>query len=213
MRTLAIIGGTDLGHQIAAVARAHAGFHVAGFFDDFQEPGTETAGGPILGRVDDIDRCHREGTFDALLVGVGYKHAAFRRRCFKRFSPSVDFPTLVHPAAHLERSVALGAGTVVGAGCVFDGGVRVAENCYFNPGCIIAHDSSVGANSFFGPGVTLAGFITIGDDCFLGVGTTVIDNITIAPGTQTGGGTLVCSDLTQPALYVGNPARKLRDCG
>lgn len=211
MRKLAIIGGSDLGQQIAAVARAHGGYQVIGFFDDFQAAGTTTPGGPVVGPVDAVERLHRDGAFDVLLVGVGYKHADFRRACFERFSPSIEFPTLVHPAAHLEPTVSLGAGTVVGAACIFDGGVRVGTNCYFNPGCIIAHDSSVGANCFFGPGVTLAGFINVGDDCFLGVGTTVIDNISIAPRTQTGGGTLVCADLTEPALYVGNPARRLRD--
>jgi len=211
MRKLAIIGGTDLGRQIAAVAKSNGGYEVIGFFDDFQDTGTMAANGPILGRVDDVERLHRAGTFDSLLIGVGYKHADFRRACFERFAPSIDFPTLVHPAAHLEPTVSLGPGTVVGAACVFDGGVTVAQNCYFNPGCLIAHDSSVGANCFFGPRVTLAGFITVGDDCFLGVGTTIVDNITIAAGTQTGGGTLVCTDLTEPALYVGNPARKLRN--
>ena len=211
MPTLAIIGGTDLGQQIAAVARAQGCYQIAGFFDDFQPPGAETAGGTILGPVDDVEKRYREGVFETLLVGVGYKHADFRRACFERFAHAIDFPTLVHPAAHLEPTVTLGAGTVVGAGCVFDGGVTVAGNCYFNPGCVIAHDSVVGANCFFGPAVTLAGFVTVGDDCFLGVGTTVIDNVSIAAGTQTGGGTLVASDLPQPAVYVGNPARRLRD--
>lgn len=211
MRNLAIIGGADLGQQIASVARAHGGYRVAGFFDDFQAPGSSTPRGVILGQIEEIERLAQAGVFDALLIGVGYRHAAFRRACFERFSRIVEFPLLVHPAAHLEPDVTLGPGTVVGAGCVFDGGVQVQENCYFNPGCVIAHDSSVGAHSFFGPGVTLAGFVRIGAGCFLGVGTTVIDNVSIAGGTQTGGGTLVCSDLVAPALYVGNPARRLRD--
>ncbi len=211
MPKLAIIGGGDLGQQVAAIARAHGEFEVVGFFDDFQQPGTPTNGGPILGCIDDIEAQHTDGTFDALLVGVGYKHADFRRQCFERFSPTIAFPTIVHPAAHLEPTVTLGAGTIVGPGCVFDGGVLIAENCYFNPGCIIAHDTSIGANSFCGPGVTLAGFITIEDDCFLGVGTTVIDNVRLTAGTQTGGGTVVTADITEPGLYIGVPARKLRD--
>ena len=211
MPKLAIIGGGDLGQQIAAIARAHGGYEVAGFFDDFQQVGTNTNGGPILGPIDDIEAQRGQGTFDALLVGIGYKHIDFRRQCFERFTATIPFPSLVHPAAHLEPTVTLGAGTIVGAGCVFDGGVSVAENCYFNPGCIIAHDTSIGANSFCGPGVTLAGFITIEEDCFLGVGTTVIDNIRITTGTQTGGGTVVTTDITDPGLYIGVPARKLRD--
>ncbi len=211
MPKLAIIGGSDLGQQIAAIARAHGEFNVVGFFDDFQRVGSDTVGGPILGSLKDIESQHASGVFDSLLVGIGYKHTDFRRQCFERFSPAIEFPSLVHPAAHLEPSVTLGAGTIVGAGCVFDGGVSVAENCYFNPGCIIAHDTSIGANSFCGPGVTLAGFITVEEDCFLGVGTTVIDNVRISAGTQTGGGTVVTSDITDPGLYVGAPARRLRD--
>ncbi len=211
MPKLAIIGGGDLGQQISAIARAHGGYDVAGFFDDFQELGTQTNGGPILGRIDDIEAQHADGTFDTLLVGIGYKHTDFRRQCFERFSPKMIFPTLVHPAAHLEPTVTLGAGTVVGAGCVFDEGVLIAENCYFNPGCIIAHDTSIGANSFCGPGETLAGFITVEEDCFLGVGTTIIDNVRLTTGTQTGGGTVVTSDIIEPGVYIGVPARKLRD--
>lgn len=211
MSKLAIIGGGDLGQQIAAIARAHGGYEVVGFFDDFQQVGINTESGPILGPINDIEAQHAQGIFDALLVGIGYKHTSFRRECFARFSSKINFPALVHPAAHLEPTVTLGAGTIVGAGCVFDGGVNIAENCYFNPGCIVAHDTSIGANSFCGPGVTLAGFITIEEDCFLGVGTTVIDNVRIAAGIQTGGGTVVTSDITDPGLYVGVPARKLRD--
>ena len=211
MHELAIIGAGDLGQQIAAIARAHGGYDVVGFFDDFQEVGTNTDGGPVLGPIDDIEARHAEGAFDSLLAGIGYKHVDFRRECFDRFAATILFPSLVHPAAHLEPTVTLGPGTIVGAGCVFDGGVRVAENCFFNPGCIVAHDTVVGAHGFCGPGVTLAGFVTVEQDCFLGVGTTVIDNVRIVAGTQTGGGTLVTTDVTDPGLYIGAPARKLRD--
>jgi sugar O-acyltransferase (sialic acid O-acetyltransferase NeuD family) len=211
MHTLAIIGAGDLGKQIAAIARACDASESVVFFDDFTPVGTTIAGGRVLGRIDDIETWHSAGSFDRLLVGIGYKHPAFRRACFERFSSVIAFPTLVHPSSYLDPGVKVAAGTVVGAGCVFDEGVIVDANCYFYPGCVIAHDTVVQAHCLFGPGVTLAGFITVERSCFLGVGTTVTDSVRIAAGTQTGAGAVVISDIANPGVYVGVPARMLRE--
>ena len=211
MHTLAIIGAGDLGRQIAAVAGACHASEAVVFFDDFAPVGTTVAGGRVLGRIDDVERQYSEGAFDGLLVGIGYKHAAFRRACFERFASVIAFPRLVHPSAYVDPGVRVAAGTIVGAGCVFDQGVIVEANCYFNPGCVIAHDTVVEAHCLFGPAVTLAGFVTVESSCFLGVGTTVSDNVRIAAGTQTGAGAVVISSITGPGVYVGVPARRLRD--
>jgi sugar O-acyltransferase (sialic acid O-acetyltransferase NeuD family) len=211
MHTLAIIGAGDLGRQIAGIARAcHASKTVA-FFDDFKPVGATFADGRVLGRIDDIEARYAAGAFDGLLVGIGYKHAAFRRACFERFASAISFPRLVHPTAHVDQGATLAAGTVVGAGCVFDEGVNVDANCYFYPGCIIAHDTVVEAHCLFGPGVTLAGFVTVESSCFLGVRTTVSDNVRIATGTQTGAGAVVVANITSPGVYAGVPAKRLRD--
>ena len=109
MPKLAIIGGGDLGQQIAAIARAHGGYEVVGFFDDFQpRRHKHELADPSSVRSTTSKTQHGQGIFDALLVGIGYKHTDFRRECFQRFSPTITFPSLVHPAAHLEPTVTLG---------------------------------------------------------------------------------------------------------
>ena len=56
----------------------------------------------------------------------------------------------IHPSAHVDASVRLGAGTIVGPGAVLEGDVRVGERC------------RIGSNA------NLRGPLAIGDDCEFG---------------------------------------------
>ena len=210
MNRLAIIGAGDLGQQIAHHATGSGRFEVAGFFDDFKPEGAKTEQGSVLGCVDRTETLYRDGRFDSLIIGIGYKHFSYRRACFERYSPGIPFATLVHPSGYVDPSARIAAGSVLLPGCVLDKGVIIEANTLLNTGCTMAHDTTVGENCFLGPGVTLAGFVTIDSECFLGVGTTVIDGITIARNVQTGGGTVVTKDIDEPGLYVGVPAKMVR---
>lgn len=207
MKRLAIIGAGDLGLQLANLARATGEYALAGFFDDTRSPGEMAAGAPVLGSVADIDAVFDEGTFSDLVVGVGYKHLAFRQALFGRFSARIPFATLVHPSAIIDASCRLGPGTAIYPGCVLDMDAEVGANALLNAGCVIAHHSKVGAGCFLSPAVSVAGFVSIEPGCVLGIGTVVIDNVRIASGVRTGAGAVVTRDLEQPGLYLGIPAR------
>lgn len=55
------------------------------------------------------------------------------------------------------------------------------------------------------------GHITIGRHTILGTNTIVHPDVTIGPYSATGSGTVVTHDLAGEAIYVGVPARRLRD--
>lgn len=55
------------------------------------------------------------------------------------------------------------------------------------------------------------GFALIGKFCVLGAGTIVLPNVTIGEGTVTGAGTVVTKDLDSWGVYVGTPAKKIKD--
>lgn len=80
-----------------------------------------------------------------------------------------------------------------------------------NTACTVAHDSEIEAHCFLSPRVAIAGFVKIKEQCFLGINSTIIDNITICPQTQLGGGSVVTKSITESGLYVGIPAKKIRD--
>jgi sugar O-acyltransferase (sialic acid O-acetyltransferase NeuD family) len=205
---VAIIGAGALGQQIGQHLQ-QAGWAVAGFFDDFAPPGTATANGPVLGRVGEAPIQHAAGNFDALLMGIGYKHLAMRQQLFDALATQVPFATFIHPAAYVDNSAAIAPGCFVSPGCVLDLNVRLGPNTFLYPGCVLAHDTAVVGHAFLAPAVRLAGHVVVGERCFLGIGTTVIDGLRLGSDIRTGGGATVVANLTEPGAYIGTPARKM----
>lgn len=208
MERLAIIGAGDLGKQIAHHAK-DACLVPVGFFDDTLAQGDQVSGVPVLGGTDTIKLNFKEGSFDVLMVGIGYKHMDFRASLCDRLG-EIPFATMVHSSVHLDPTVQVGKGTIILPGCVIDAGVKVGQNVLINVGTVIAHDSHIGDHTFISPAVKIAGFTTVGSKCNIGIGSILIDNIKIADDIQTGGGTVVIKDLQEPGLYVASPARYVK---
>lgn len=208
MARIAIAGAGDLGQLLARQIRACVSGTVAGFFDDTQPVGPGPFGIPVLGRIDEIEPSFQRGAFDELLIGVGYRHFAFRKQLYERLSVSIPFARFLHPSAWIDPTATIAPGVVVLPGAVIDAGVTLQPNVLVNVGTVIAHDSSIGAHSFLAPGVKIAGFVMVGECSFLGIGTTVIDGLVLSPGTQTGAGAVVVKSTDEPGLYLGVPARR-----
>lgn len=210
MQRLAIIGSGDLGQLIAHHAVNDGHFQVAGFFDDFREVNALAGAYPVLGGTEKVLELFLSGGFDALMIGIGYKYLQVRQSLFQRYQNQIPLGQIVHSSTIMDASCRLGQGVFVLPGCVLDRNVVLGDNVLLNTGCTIAHDSSVAAHTFLSPRVAVAGFVQIGEGCNIGINTTIIDNLTIGQGIQTGGGTVIITNLSQPGLYVGNPARFIR---
>ncbi|QKG51622.1 hypothetical protein [Hymenobacter sp. BRD67] len=205
---VAVIGAGSLGQQVAQHLQQTAGWAVAGFFDDFAAPATITVHGPVLGRIEAIEAAFASGTFDALLMGIGYNHLAVRQQLFERLVAHVPFASFVHPAAYVDHSAVVEPGCFVSPGCVLDLNVHLGPNTFLYPGCVVAHDTTLVGHSFLAPAVRLAGHVTVQHRCFLGIGTIVIDNLRLEEDIRTGGGATVVHHLTTPGTYIGTPAKK-----
>lgn len=209
MTRIAIVGAGDLGRLIAHHATADAAVEVVGFFDDTLPAGTLIEGAPVLGALSEFEAIHRAGAFDAFIMGIGYRHLAFREAFYRKCREIAPAATIVHQSCIVDPTSTIGCGSLLLPGCVIDRGCRIGENSVLNTGCVVAHDSRIGDGVFFGPRITLAGFVEVESRVFLGVSTTVIDNIRICSEVQTGGGAVVVDSLAEPGLYLGVPARRV----
>jgi len=207
MIRVAIIGAGSHGQHIGHYLNQSGKFQVAGFYDDFQEKGSNTINGSILGNLQEVKQGFQEQAFDQLLIGVGYNHMHFRQQLFNRFTGSIPFATYVHATCYLDPTVSLGECVVVLPGCVLDRNVQVKNNVFFNIGCMVAHDTIIRENCFFAPAVKIAGFVEIESNCFLGIGTTILNHIRICAKTNTGGNCTITKNINKPGTYVGTPAR------
>ena len=118
---------------------------------------------------------------------------------------------------------------------------KLGKNCYANYYLVILDvcPVTIGDNCFFGPNVSIVTAlhaliaserefyfnkeknhttdreygkpITIGNDCWFGSNVTILPGVTIEDNVVVGAGSVVTKNLKSGAIYVGNPAKKLRD--
>ncbi len=201
MGPLVILGAGGHAKVVASAARA-AGFQVLGFRDDNpQSHGQCVFGLPILGGIKEF-----LGQPDApAVIGIGKN--SIRQRLS---TGEVDWKTVVHPAAWVDPSVALGAGTVVFAGAVINPDCRVGSHVVVNTGCSIDHDCVVGDFAQVAPGARLAGNVTVGPGVFVGLGAVVRQGVTIGEWSVIGAAAAVVRSLPPHVLAMGVPARLAR---
>jgi sugar O-acyltransferase (sialic acid O-acetyltransferase NeuD family) len=210
-KRLAIIGSSDLGQLIAHHASLLPDIEVVGYYDDIKKEGEHIGGLQVLGKINKLRSDFSKGVFDALMVGIGYKHMAFRASVYNEFSKEIPFAKVIHPSASIDPSVKIGNGCFILPGCVLDRNVELEDNVLLNTGVVIAHDSHVGSHSFVSPAVKIAGFTKIGSGCVLGIGSVIIDNLTLTDHVITGAGSLVLKSLSIPGVYYGSPVKWQRN--
>lgn len=128
--------------------------------------------------------------------------------------PGDRFVTVVSPAAYVDSSCTIGAGSVIAPGAVLTVDVVVGEHCQVNIGATLSHDVTLSSFVTIGPGAHVAGGVRLGDGVFVGVGASISNDLTIAPGVVVGAGATVLEDVATPnAVVAGVPARvvKVRD--
>lgn len=121
--------------------------------------------------------------------------------------PGDRFATVISPAAYVDPSCTIGAGTVVAPGAILSVNVVVGEHCQVNIGATLSHDVRLASFVTICPGAHLAGWVRLGEGVFVGVGANISNDVTIASGVVIGAGATVLVDVTTPnAVVAGVPA-------
>ena len=209
MKTLGIIGSGVLGLQMAHYAITDKHYDKVVFIDDFATE-KEKNGYAIIGNTNEVEKLHKEGSFDELIIGIGYNHLNIRKELYKRFSNIIPFGKIIHSTCWLDSTAIIKDGCFLYPNSTIDYKSIIMENTIIANDCTIAHDVHIGSHSFFSARIAVAGFVVIEEQCFLGINSTIIDNIKIIANTQTGAGTIVIKNIEKPGLYVGNPVKFIR---
>jgi sugar O-acyltransferase (sialic acid O-acetyltransferase NeuD family) len=125
-------------------------------------------------------------------------------------SPSLSFPFIVSPDAVINEGVSVGEGAVVMDGAVINTGATIGRGGIVNTNSTVEHDVALGDWVHVASGATISGGVTIGHFSMIGAGATVIEGIKIVAGCMVGAGATVVHALTEPGVYVGTPARRIK---
>lgn len=175
--------------------------------EDESKIGADLPYGRITG-TDDL--LNREEEAD---IAIGIGRPKIRQRIAENLlnRPWLSAPNLIHPRSQIDpKWVQLGNGNILTCGTVFTCDIVVGNFNVFNLNCTIGHDVLIGSYSVINPGCNISGGISLGDRCLLGTGVQVLENLSIVSDTTVGAGALVSKSITEPATYVGVPAKPLK---
>ena len=125
-------------------------------------------------------------------------------------SPALSFPLIVSPDAVVNEGVLGGEAAVVMDGAVVNSGATIGRAVIVNTNSTVEHDVVLEDWVHVAPGATISGGVTVGRFSMIGAGTTVIEGVKIAASCLVGAGATVVRDLTEPGVYVGSPARRIK---
>jgi sugar O-acyltransferase (sialic acid O-acetyltransferase NeuD family) len=202
-------GGTggDVLDWFEELAAQGLGYCPNGFLDDDERKwGTKVKSLPVLGPISSALEYPGARFVDAL----GSPSNFARRPDLLSFIPEDRFLTLVHPRAHLSRTVQIGSGSLVYPHVAATSGVRIGNHVTLLANVVVNHDTVVGDYSIVASAASLSGGVRIGTCCYIGAGSHLIQRAVVGNGSLVGMGSVVIRDVPPRTVVVGNPARVLR---
>ena len=207
---IVVIGGGGHAKVVISILRKLKRYRVLGY-TDLKDHGS-VLGVPYLGADRELAALTgRPEKLNAVLavgqVGLGEK----RYELWTRLQlPSLSFPLIASPDAIVNEGVSGGRGAVVMDGGVINSGATIGCGVIVNTNSTVEHDVVLEDWVHVAPGATISGGVTVGRFSMIGAGATVIEGMKIAAGCIVGAGATVVHDLTEPGVYVGTPARRIK---
>lgn len=201
---LVIIGASGHGKVVADIAIKLGKWKDIVYIDD-DESIKKCMGLKVIGRTVDAIKYKDKADF---FIAIG--NNSTRERVYNYLEGiSICTITLIHPNAIIGTDVEIGLGTVIMAGTVINSSSRIGKGCILNTCSSIDHDSIIEEFVHISPGVRLAGTVRIGKRSWLGIGCVVSNNLDICSDCTIGAGSIVITNIVDPGIYVGVPARRV----
>ena len=208
-RPLLLVGAGGFARETAEAVRSARQFVLVGFADDDRAlVGTELDGLPVLGPPEVL--LEHDDWMAVLCPGPGAARAALADRLGAQGVTEDRWATVVHAAAVVPASCAVGRCTVVLAGTVLTTAVRLGRHVAVMAGCVLTHDDVVEDFATLCARVALAGRVHVGAGAYLGAGCLVREHLTVGDRAVLGMGAVVLQDVPADEVWVGVPARRLR---
>lgn len=109
----------------------------------------------------------------------------------------------------IGNDVEIGPYSVIHRGTM--GVTSIGEACKIGAMNNIGHNCKLGYGNVFAVGVILNGGVSTGRNCWFGSGSVIKHHATIYENVVIGMGSVVTKDITKSGIYVGNPAKFLKE--
>jgi acetyltransferase EpsM len=194
---------------IRDLARAGEDIDLVGFLNDRLAKRELVCGAPVLGALRDWRELPEDLSFVPALHKVGEMHK--RAELIAGLGvPEQRWATVVHPSACVADDAVIGYGSFVASYVTVQPGVRLGRFVSVRAGANLGHDAVVEDFGYVGPNATLSGRARLAEGAHLAPNAAVLDKVVVGRYAVVGLGAAVMKNVEEFAVYVGNPARKLR---
>ena len=183
---------------------------IAGFLNDRLAKGEQVGPYAVLGGLDEAEALIRSG---CLFVNGIYRIDGNQTRIdmFEALGiPDEQLFNFIHPTAYVAPGVRLGPG------CILMPNVCVSQTVSFGKGCIVLQGASVGHDNTIADYVhisaqaCLGAYLNIGRGVHIGMNATVREHVSMGAYSALGMGSALLGSTQAYEIWVGNPARLLR---
>ena len=202
-RRLIILGFGGHARSVADVALA-CGYGSLLFVDENAKPNENFLGHPVVGSLPAL-----EGeSCDA--ISASGDNAKRAKQCQDIEASGLTLRSLRSPLASMGCGSVIAEGSFIAHHSHVGPMASIGRGAIINTGAIVEHESVVGDFSHVSVKSVIAGRSTIGSFSMLGAGAVIIDGLLVGNHSVIGAGAVVCNAITEPGVYVGVPARKLK---
>ncbi|SFG33074.1 acetyltransferase [Pontibacter chinhatensis] len=119
--------------------------------------------------------------------------------------------SVIHPRSIVSKFAIINCGTFVAAGAMVNAMANVGQGVIINTGAVVEHECEVGNYTHIAPGAVLAGNVRVGEGSFIGANAVVKQGVSIGRNAIVGAGAVVLKDIADNLVWVGNPAKNIRN--
>lgn len=147
-------------------------------------------------------------------IGIG--EPKIREKVYQKIvnsskSSEVSFPTLIHKNVEFdEKTVKIGEGSIICDGAKITVNTNIGKFTIINNNATIGHDCNIKDFVTISPGVNICGNVKLNNKVYFGVNSSIIENKEICEQAFLGASCTVTKSITEPGVYVGTPARKIK---
>ena len=203
------MGGGGHCQSVIDVIEAEGTRKIVGILDVAHKVGKRVLNYEIIGTEAQVPSLVKEHCF---LITVGQIQTSKpRTRLFELIRQAGGtFSTIISPHAYVSPHATLGEGSIIMHQALVNAGTSVGVNAIINTQALIEHGTRIGNHCHIATGAIINGNCQIGNHVFVGSRATVLQGVTIGEHIIVGAGAVVTQSLTEPGVYVGIPARKVR---
>ncbi len=212
MTRVVIIGGHGDGAVVAetikAIAASGRDIRLHGFLNDALPVGTDIAGSPVLGRLDDWAVLPE----DIQLIPVIHKVGQMPQRLGRLRGlglPRHRLVSVIHPTAAIASDATIGAGCFIASHVTVQPGAIIGDCATIRGGANVGHDARLGEFTYMGPNSTLCGRAELREGACLGPNAAVLGDRIVGRFAVVGLCSAVLKDVPEREVVLGNPARTL----